>query len=254
MQGVRVVDRPLGDSLNCFGQRLQRLEALRFGRLEHERLFHDEREVNRRRVEALFQQRLGHVEPPNAVGVLQGRRGQHAFVHADAVVGGGQRRTQPVAQPVGIQDRVLGDPGEPVATVDVDVGEGASQHHGVAVPTVHSTDRARRLHPGEGTVVHSCRLRAGEEFDQSLGDGDRSGARSPAAVGGGEGLVQIHVHDVEAHVTRSHRAENRVEVRAVVVEQTSDLVHRGGDLGDLLFEQTQRVRIGEHDAGDIGTE
>jgi len=71
-------------------------------------------------------------------------------------------------------------------------------------------------------------------------------------VGRGEGLVQVHVHDVETHVARSHGTQNRVEIRAVVVEQSSDLVHRRGDLGDLLFEQSERVRIGQHDAGDVG--
>jgi len=49
-------------------------------------------------------------------------------------------------------------------------------------------------------------------------------------VGRGEGLVQVHVHDVETHVARSHGTQNRVEIRAVVVEQSSDLVHRRGDL------------------------
>ena len=31
-------------------------------------------------------------------------------------------------------------------------------------------------------------------------------------------------------------------------------MHRGGDLGDLLFEESERVGIGQHDAGHIGAE
>jgi hypothetical protein len=41
---------------------------------------------------------------------------------------------------------------------------------------------------------------------------------------GSEGLVQVHVDDVEAHVTGSHDADDRVEVRAVVIEKPTDLV------------------------------
>ena len=97
-------------------------------------------------------------------------------------------------------------------------------------------------------------LGPGQEVDESLRDRDGTGARTPAAVGRGEGLVQVHVHDVKAHVARTHGAEDRVQVRAVVVEQSTDVVHRRGDLGDLLFEESERVGVGQHDAGDVGTE
>jgi len=91
MQRVRIVDGSLRDAFEGFRQGLERLEAFGLGRFEHERLFDDERKVHRGRMEPLFEQSLGHVESADAVSVLQWRRSEHAFVHADAVVGSRQR-------------------------------------------------------------------------------------------------------------------------------------------------------------------
>jgi hypothetical protein len=66
--------------------------------------------------------------------------------------------------------------------------------------------------------------------------------------------VKIHVDDVEPHVAGANDADDRVEVGPVVVEETTDLVHRRLDLLDVLFEQAQRVRVGQHQAGHIVVE
>ena len=58
--------------------------------------------------------------------------------------------------------------------------------------------------------------------------------------------------DVEAHVAGAREAHHRVEVGAVVVERRADAVHDLGDLGDVGVEQAERVRVGEHQAGDVG--
>jgi hypothetical protein len=85
-------------------------------------------------------------------------------------------------------------------------------------------------------------------------DGDRAGSRSPPAVGRGECLVQVHVHDVESHVARADDTENGIEVGAVVVEQAPHLVHGRGNGLDVLLEEPQRVGVGQHDAGHVGVE
>ena len=46
-------------------------------------------------------------------------------------------------------------------------------------------------------------------------------------------------------------AHDRVQVRAVVVERPAQLVDDRGDLGDVLVEEPERVRVGEHQAGDL---
>ena len=91
----------------------------------------------------------------------------------------------------------------------------------------------------------------GQERHQSLGHGHRAGPRTATAVGRGEGLVQVHVDDVEPHVPGPHDTEDGIEVGAVVVEEPTDPVDGGGDLGDVLLEEAERVRVGQHDAGHV---
>ena len=91
----------------------------------------------------------------------------------------------------------------------------------------------------------------GRNGRQGLADRDRAGAGAPAAVRGGEGLVHVHVDDVEAHVARAHDPEDGVQVGAVVVEKPADAVDGLGDLDDVLLEQAERARVGEHDPGDV---
>src|SRR4029079_2471305 len=82
--------------------------------------------------------------------------------------------------------------------------------------------------------------------------GDRPGAGPAPAVRLGEGLVQVEVHDVEAHVAGTREAHHRVEVGAVVVQRRADAVHDPGDLLDVRIEQSERVRVGQHQAGAGG--
>ena len=77
------------------------------------------------------------------------------------------------------------------------------------------------------------------------------GARAAAAVRLRERLVQVEVDDVEAHVARARDAHHGVEVRAVVVERRADVVHDLRDLLDVRVEDAERVRVGEHQAGDV---
>ena len=67
----------------------------------------------------------------------------------------------------------------------------------------------------------------------------------------GEGLVQIDVHHIEAHIARTAHAEHGVEVGSVVVHQTSALVHQPCYLGNLFLEDTQGVGVGHHHAGNV---
>ena len=93
-----------------------------------------------------------------------------------------------------------------------------------------------------------------QEGYEPLRDADRSAAGSAAAVGRGEGLMQVEVHDVEAHVTRTHGAQERIHVGPVVIQQAAAIVHQGRDLLDIFLEEAQGVGVGHHDAGDVRTE
>ena len=61
--------------------------------------------------------------------------------------------------------------------------------------------------------------------------------------------MQVHVDHVESHVAGADLAQDRVQVRAVVVQQAAGLVHDARHLDDLVLEHAERGRIGEHDPG-----
>ena len=70
----------------------------------------------------------------------------------------------------------------------------------------------------------------------------------------GEGLVEVDVDHIEAHVAGAHLTQDGVEVAPVVIEQATGVVHPGGNLPDVAVEQAQGARVGEHNAGGPGTE
>src|SRR5262249_1063073 len=84
-----------------------------------------------------------------------------------------------------------------------------------------------------------------------VGNGYWAGTGATAAVRLAEGLVEVDVDDVEAHVAGPRVPHHRVEVGAVVVERPPRLVNQGGDLGNVLVEDAERVGVGQHQAGDL---
>ena len=93
--------------------------------------------------------------------------------------------------------------------------------------------------------------RQGQKRREGLLHRDRAGARAAAAVRGGEGLVEVVLHDIEAHVAGPGHAEQRVHVGAVAVDQSPLRVDDRGDLGHVALEQPQGVRVRDHDGGDV---
>src|SRR5215472_5148601 len=70
-------------------------------------------------------------------------------------------------------------------------------------------------------------------------------------MGGGERLVQVQVHDVDAEVAGPGLPDQGIHVGAVHVEEAAFLMEDLGDLVNLLFEDAESVGIGEHQAGNI---
>ena len=66
-----------------------------------------------------------------------------------------------------------------------------------------------------------------------------------------ERLVQVDVDDVEAHVARPRDPADGVQVRAVVVHERADAVEDRGDLLDVLVEEAERRRVGQHQPGGV---
>ena len=68
---------------------------------------------------------------------------------------------------------------------------------------------------------------------------------------GGEGLVQIDVHDVYAEIAGPRDAYQCIHVGAIHVEHGALGVQDLGRFGDVLFEHADRVGIGDHEGGDV---
>src|SRR6266545_541915 len=75
-----------GDVEHHLREAVERLERLGLGRLDHERLLHDQREVDRGRVDAVIQDRLGDVQRGHPMLPLLAAAAEDDLVLADAVV------------------------------------------------------------------------------------------------------------------------------------------------------------------------
>ena len=113
----------------------------------------------------------------------------------------------------------------------------------------HPPDRLRmlRVEPERVAVAHHPRHRQ-ERLDR-VPHRHRPAARPAAAVRLRERLVQVVVDDVEAHVARPRPADDRVQVRAVVVQERARVVEDRRDLLDALVEEPERRRVREHEPG-----
>ena len=78
-----------------------------------------------------------------------------------------------------------------------------------------------------------------------------TGAGTAAAVRRGKSLVQIQVHDVDAEIAGPGDAGQRVHVGAVHVEQGALAWRSSAISANLLLEDAERGRIGEHERGDV---
>src|SRR2546429_7074348 len=63
--------------------------------------------------------------------------------------------------------------------------------------------------------------------------------------------MDVDVDAVEAEIAGAGDAEERVHVRAVAVYERARGVHRVADLTHALLEETERVRIRQHEARDV---
>ena len=171
------------------------------------------------------------------------------------LAGEGQRVgvVHPPGEVVRVEHGPLPHLAKTIPSVTEHVRERSDQHAEVPVESVDPPD-------GVGTVVVPevpAALfvepddRSWEERLETSAHGHGAGPRAPAPVRRGERLVGVHVHDVEPHVAGTSPPHDGVEVRAVVIEECPYPVHRCRDAFDLLLEQSQRVRIRQHQPRDV---
>ena len=120
------------------------------------------------------------------------------------------------------------------------VGKSLYYHEEVARKAAY-LDMSLALHHGA----------VGQELRKEILAADRACARAAAAVRRCEGLVQIHVYAVEAHVAGAYNAHYRVEVCAVIVAEAACLVYETGYLKYVFIEYAYRIGVSQHKAGSI---
>ena len=136
----------LGDAEQRLGEGVERFFALGFGRLDHDRFGHRQREVDRRGVEAVVEQPLGEVHRRDAALGLELRAAGDELVHAAIALRHGQEVLHAAEQVVGVEHRVLADAPQAVRAVRADVAVGPQQHADVAEEGADAAD-------GLGAVV-----------------------------------------------------------------------------------------------------
>src|SRR5437899_10717547 len=95
-------------------------------------------------------------------------------------------------QIAGVEHRVLGDLADRVS-VSANVGVGADQHPEIAVKGADFSDRLGTLVLKTKPFIGALDRWDGQEGNQMGLHANRSGARTPAAMRGREGLVQVEV-------------------------------------------------------------
>ena len=93
-------------------------------------------------------------------------------------------------------------------------------------------------------------MRFGQVVDEFLTDHDGTASGTATAVRSGEGLVEVEVHHIDAAVAGFENAEQGVHVRAVAINQPAGFVDDADDFGGILIEQTERIRVGEHQTSE----
>ena len=138
------------------------------------------------------------------------------------------------------------------------IGVGADEHAHLAVEGAHASERAigpvlRPFHQIKAAfAVYDPGHR--RELRQGFRQHHRPRARPAAAMGRGEGLVQIDVHGVDAEIAWAHPADDGVKVGPVTVEIGARLVGQARDFHDVALEQAAGVGVGNHDGGDVRAE
>ncbi|MNN20481.1 hypothetical protein D3C81_1337620 [compost metagenome] len=196
-------------------------------------------------MEAIVHQALGHILFSYPGNCLERPQIKNALVRHPLVSASVQHRESPTklaGQVVGRQDGHFARIGQ------------LRPHHG----DVHPADRQdARTAPGRSADRAIVRVQArhrhhrmtGDERLEVCTDANRPHAWAAATVRDAEGLVQVHVRDIGANVSRPRETDLGVQVGAVHVDLATVLVHDLTDFPNALLIHTMCRRVGNHQAG-----
>ena len=161
---------------------------------------------------------------------------------------------------IGVQRREFRDAPHAVPPDHAHVHVGPQQYAGIAHECRQTPYALRKIifrqpvEEGRPVVFGLADDWHGQKRQQAFADADRTRAGAATAMRRRKRLVQVQVNDVKTHVTRPDFAENSVQVGAVVVKQSTRIMHELLDFHDPALKYTERGGIGQHDAGRPGPE
>ena len=196
-------------------------------------------------------QRFGNIQRMDPVLDLSGR-GKHTFVHADPVVFAVIDILQGRHDVICVEDRIFTDADQSFASEREQIGISTEDHAEIAVERGDVTDRLGAvIFEGAGAVIAADHAGDRKKRDQGGGNTDRTRAGAASAMRRGKGFMQVHMHHVEPDVAGADASDDRVEIRAVAIAQASGGMDQFADFLHVRVEKTERIRTGQHDAGDF---
>ena len=167
----------------------------------------------------------------------------------DGVVG-----FEPLGNVVRVQDRGFRCAAQSGDPHHANVGPGDGQDRAAADGRrAHRADRPASQAAGAVRLPYGREGVPWKEGCEMGGDRDRPHARTAAAVGDAERLVEVQVADVGAVVAGPADADLGVHVRSVEVDLPAVVVDDGADVADRLFEHAVGGRVGDHQRREVFT-
>ena len=125
-------------------------------------------------------------------------------------------------------------------------------HSKLAVVGFHFSDRLRPVEVEIQATIRTRRNHRGRQKRlEDFFDCNRPGPWPATPMGRGECLVQIHMQDVDAEIAWTGDPHHRIQIRPVHVDQRAAAMQDAGHFRDLALKNAERIRVGDHDAGDI---
>src|SRR6185369_14283006 len=147
---------------------------------------------------------------------------------------------------VGVEHRIFRDLLEAVRPMAEDVGQRTREHAHLAVEGDHPAEGASMMLAG-GFLLHQTELVAvaldkGKRSirRQRLRQHDRAGAGTSSTVRSREGLVKVDMHRIDAEVAGADLSDDRVEIRAVAIDERARSMNR---VADRLISGSNRPQV-----------
>ena len=245
---VRRVAAAVFDRTDFFADRqhgvaeaIQLSEALAFGGFDHQRPRH--RPAHGRGMKTAVHQPLGDVLDRNPGAGFEGPGVDDALVRHAArrpLEQDLERAFQPGRDVVGVEDGDARSLCQPLP----------AHHHHVGIGNREDRRRAQRRGADRADRPFALRV-TGQMLGEVRLDPDRPHAGTAAAVGDGEGLVQVQVADIAAQIARPRQADHGVHVGTIDIDLPAELVGDRADLPHRFFEHAVGRRIGDHAPGKL---